>query len=107
MEQDILTTILAVEHEVRERLDAAGREAAEMVENLRRRLEEEGKREEELLAAALQQTVTAAAAEAQEQADAVVRAAAVQAEQLAGLDDETLERSVMKHLATIAPEEER
>jgi hypothetical protein len=49
--------------------------------------------------------VAAARAEAQGRADAILRAAAVQAEQLADLDDGTLEQHVMKHLIRIAPEQ--
>jgi cell division septum initiation protein DivIVA len=105
MEEDVLKTIIAVEREVLERLVEEERRAVELLDSLRSELAEKARREEERLAAEGRTSVAAARAEAQERADAILRAAAVQAEQLAGLDDGALERYVMKHLIRIAPEQ--
>jgi ABC-type lipoprotein export system ATPase subunit len=105
MENDILTTIIAVECEIQERLAAEEQRAAEMLDNLRRELEEEATQEEERLAASVQQAVAAARAEAQGRADALVRRSTIRAERTGGLDDETLERCIMKHLSRITWEQ--
>lgn len=105
MEEDVLKTIIAVEREVLERLAEEERRAGELLDNIRSELAEKARGEEERLAAEGRNAVAAARAEAQGRADAILRAAAVQAEQLAGLDDGTLERYVMKHLIRIAPEQ--
>jgi cell division septum initiation protein DivIVA len=105
MEEDVLKTIIAVEREVLERLAEEERRAGELLDNIRSELAEEDRREEERLAAEGRNAVAAARAEAQGRADATLRAAAVQAEQLAGLDDETLERYIIKHLLRILPEQ--
>lgn len=104
MEEDILKAIVAAEREIRERLVAEERKAAELLENLRNELEAETGREEARLSTEVGNAVAAARAEAQGRADAIVSAAALRGEQLAGLDDETLESWLMKHLIRIAPE---
>lgn len=103
MENDILTTIIAAEREIRERLAVEEQRAAEMLDNLRRELERDATLEAERLGSSVQQAVAAARGEAQERADAVMRRAATRAEQLDGLADETLERCIRMHLDRITP----
>jgi len=105
MEEDVLKAIIAVEKEIQERLVEEEHRAGERLANLRSELAEKATREEERLAAEVRSAVAAARAGAQGQADAILRRAAAQAEQLAGLDDGTLERHIMKHLIRIAPEQ--
>ncbi len=105
MENDILSAIVEVEREIQERLAAEERTAEEMLDRLRRELADGAQRDEERLAAEVRQAVAAAADETRERAAAIVRDAASRAERLAGLDDEPLERCVMKHLARILPGE--
>lgn len=100
----ILTTIIAVEREIQERIVAEERRAADMLKNLRRELEEEIAREGECLASSIQEAVAAARTEAQRRADAIVRSATRRADQLEGLTDETLGRCIMKHLGRISRE---
>lgn|GEM_PF-2687881 len=107
MGNDILISIIAVEREIEQRLAAEERRAAEMLDTLRRELEETATREGERLAASVGLTVAAARTKAQVRADAVVRRATIRAQQLEGLDDETLERCIWKHLPKIIREQNR
>ena len=104
MENGILSTIIAVELEIQERLAVEEQSAAQMLDTLRIELEQETTREEERLAGSMQQAVAAAKAKAQERADAIMRAAAARAAQLDGLADETLKLCIEQHLARITRE---
>jgi hypothetical protein len=104
MENGILSSIIAVELEIQDRLAVEEQRAAQMLDNLRRELEQETTREEERLAASVQLAVATAKAKAQERADAIMRAAAARAAQLDGLADETLERCIVRHLDRITRE---
>lgn len=107
MGTDILTTIVAVEREIEERLGAERRQAGEMLARLRSDLAAEAIREEERLAADAQQAIAAARAEAEERGADIVRRAAECGKQLAALDDAALEEIVMRHLVRVLPEERR
>ncbi len=107
MDNDILTNIVEVEEEIRERLIAEQRSAGTMLCSLRLELEGETGREEERLAAARRDAEAAARAEAQEQAAVIVQHATGRAERLARVDDGILERCIVKHLLRIMPEESR
>ncbi len=107
MGNDILSAIVEVEREIEERLGAEERMAGEMLDRLRSEQADGAQRDEERLAAEVRQAVAAAADEARERAAAIVREAVARAERLAGLDDEALERCIMKHLARIVPGEGR
>lgn len=107
MEKDILTAIVAVEEEIQEQLVAEERRARARLCSLEQELADEFKREEGMLADAVRQTVAAARAEAQERATAVMQRATTLAEEVAGLDDGTLEQYIMKHLLRILPGEGR
>ena len=104
MENGILSTIIAVELEIQDRLAVEEQRAAQMLDNLRRELEEGSTREEERLTASLQQAVADAKAKAQQRAGAMMSAAAARAEQLDGLADETLKLCIVRHLDRITRE---
>lgn len=103
MEKDILTAIVEVEKEIRERLAAERSSAEARLEQLRRDGEEEVSREEERLKIELHNRLAAAKAEVEKRAAVLVGDASAQAEKLAGLDEETLRRHIMRHLTRIAP----
>ena len=107
MEKDILTKIIEAERDIQERLIAEERSAGTMLCDLRQNLEEEARREEERLAAARREAESAARAEVQARAAALVQRATARAEQLAGLDDRTLEGCIMGHLVRILPGKSR
>jgi hypothetical protein len=107
MEKDILAAIVEVENEIQEQLVAEERSAGAMLCDLGQKLADEAGQEERRLKESVQQAVTEARAEAEERAAAMVRDAKIRAEQLAGLDEETLERCIMRHLVRILPGENR
>lgn len=107
MGTDILTTIIAVEREIEERLGAERRQAGEMLALLRSDLAAEALREEERLEASAQQAIGAARAEAEERAAGIVRRAADRGKELAALDDAHLAGIIMRHLVRVLPEEGR
>ena len=107
MGKDILGAIIDVEREIQERLAAEKQRAGTMLAGLRQELAGEAGREEERLAAARRNAESVARAEAQEWAAAIARSAATRAERLAGLDEGTLERCIMRHLVRIMPGEQR
>jgi hypothetical protein len=107
MEHDMLTTIIAVEREVEERLAAERRQAEERLARLKRDLADEAAREGERLQEATRLALAAARTEAGERAAAVVRRAADRGNQLAGLDDALLEAIIARHLGRILPEPDR
>lgn len=107
MGDGILSAIIAVEQEIQERLADEERRAAQMLDQLRRELEQETARERERLAASAQQALARGEAEARARAGALVGRAANRAEQLDALEDQTLERCILKHLGRIAGEQER
>ena len=107
MEDDILTTIIAEEREIEERLAAERRQVEENLARLKYDLAEEARREEERLAAAGQHAIASARAKAGEEAAAIVRRAADSGKQLACLDDAVLEGIIMRHLPRMLPEQER
>jgi preprotein translocase subunit SecA len=104
MENNILTSIIAVEQEIQQRIDAEEQLAAQTLERLRLELEEETAREEQRLAASVQQAVAAERAAALRLADAAVRSAADRVAGLDRIDAETLEGCIMKHLPRITRE---
>jgi len=105
MGNDILTSIIAVEQEIQQRLAAEEEAVAQDLDQLRRELDEEAKREGERLAASVQESVAAARTKAQEDADAMVQSASLRAQRLDGIDDETLKCCIMKHLSLITREQ--
>lgn len=107
MEDDILATIIAAEHEIQQRLAAEDQKAAQMLDTLRRELEQDARQEEERLAASLQRAFSAARKEAQERAAELLRSADKRAERLEGLTDDVLERCIRKHLSGITAEQNR
>lgn len=107
MEKDILSKIIEVERDIQERLVAEERNAGTMLCGLRKDLEDEATKEEELLAAARRDAESSARAESEERAAAIVHLATIRADQWGGLDDGTLERCIMRHLARIVPGESR
>ncbi len=103
MEKDILTAIVEVETEIRERLAAERSEAEARLERLRREGDEELSREEERLEIELKGALAAAGRDAESRGAALVGDAAAWAERLAGLADEAMLRQIMRHLARIVP----
>jgi vacuolar-type H+-ATPase subunit H len=104
MDNGILTDIIAVEKEVRERLDAERERAAARLEQIRNDLEENLRREEERLRQSLGDALSAARNEAEHNAALLEREAAEQSERLARIDDLTLRRIVVEHLSRLMPE---
>ena len=107
MEKDILSKIIVVEREIQDELIAEERRAGTMLCSLRQNLEEEARQEEERLAAARREAESSARVEVQARAAAMVQRATVRAEQLAGLDDKTLEHCIIGHLVRILPGKSR
>jgi vacuolar-type H+-ATPase subunit H len=103
MDDGILTDIITVEKEVRERLDAERERAAALLEQVRNDLEEEFRREEKSLQEALDNARVAARAEAEQKAAHLVQDAAERGERLARIDEEALRRVVVEHLAGLMP----
>lgn len=101
MATDILSIIIEVEQQITERLAAERRSAGDMLERLRTELQHEEERDAEALAASRERTVATARSEAEGQAAAIVRRATARAEHLVGLDEEVLERYLLKCLAGI------
>ena len=105
MGNDILTSIIAVEQEIQQRLAAEDEAATQALNQLRCELEEDVKREGDRLATSVQQAVAAARTQAQEGDDATVQRATLRAQQLDSIDDETLKRCILKHLSLITREQ--
>jgi vacuolar-type H+-ATPase subunit H len=104
MDNGILTDIIAVEKEVRERLDAERGHAAARLEQVRSDLEEKFREEEERLRHALGDALRTARNEAEHLAALLERQAAERSERLARIDDTTLQRIVVEHLSRLIPE---
>lgn len=104
-EKDILSTIVALEREIEERLVAEERRSGQFLCELKQQIDHESVREEERLKAALQQTVAAAEEEARERAADIVHGAAARAGRLTALDEGELERFIMRHLVRLVPGE--
>jgi vacuolar-type H+-ATPase subunit H len=103
MERDMLEEVLAVEKEIRARLEAARNEAGQWLAVVRReveqqklaelaRLEDDARRQQD----AAQETARATAA-------AIVQRSADAAQRIEQLADDALVPSVRRHLARIAP----
>lgn len=107
MDNEILTTIISLEHEIQERLSAEEQSAARMLQLLREELEEEARQEEDRLQAAGQVALARASREAEAGAEALLLAARAKAKLLEELTDDTLRECVGRHLVKLLPERER
>ncbi len=103
MNDDILTDIIAVEKEIRERLDAEREHAAAWLAEVRTGLEEGYRREEERLREELERALAAARSEAELESARLVAEATAQADRLTGIEDETLLQALDKHLVGLRP----
>lgn len=107
MDNEILATIIAVEHEIRERLAAEEQRAAQMLNELRQELEQEARQEEERLEAAKQKAIEKARREAELRAEAVLQDARAKAQQLEELPESALKGCIARYLGRILPERDQ
>jgi vacuolar-type H+-ATPase subunit H len=104
MQDELLAEILATEQEIRERIAAWEAENAARLDALRREFDAELAREAERLRNELGGSLETAEQAARSEADMMLSAARTRAERLGSLDDEMLDRAVVRHLRFIRPE---
>lgn len=103
MGNDILTSIVAVEKEIRGRLAAEKKRGEERLVLVRAEAEAEIRREEEALSASLERAVAKARVDAERESAEILEEAGARAARLAGVSEELLERVVLKYLLKILP----
>ena len=104
MDDELLSDILAAEREIRLQIDALEQQTAERLETLRQELDQMLDNESRALQVELEQAQTRAAQSAQREADALLDEARAFALRLENLEDQELDRVVIRHLSRILPE---
>jgi hypothetical protein len=104
MDDELLSDILAAEREIRQQTDALELQTAQRLEKLRQELAQTRDAESIALQAQLEQARIRAEHTSQHDADGLLAEARAFARRLDNLDDQELDRVVIRHLASILPE---
>lgn len=102
--EDILTEIIKVEKEIRERIESEGKKSVEKIEAVKRDIEKEIQTEERRLEESISEAMKEARLNAEDKAKEIINSARAEAERLGKLSDEELKRIIAKHLTHILPE---
>jgi vacuolar-type H+-ATPase subunit H len=103
MEGDVLSEVIKVEKEIKARLKAEGDEAEEWLEQVKKETEKEVAAARARFKALLEETVSGAKADARGRASRLLEEAALKAERMRALGDETLRAIVKRHIPGILP----
>ena len=103
MEKDVLAAIMEVEKEIEGEFAAERNREVVRLEQVKREIAGRLEQEERRLNEWLQRELAAAGETAQREARIHEEEEAARAERLARLDDETLQRSVLRYLTRIVP----
>lgn len=103
MDDDILSKVVEVEKEVRQKIDIEKKMSGEWMENIKKEAEQKILSEEEDLKKALSNATKKAKADAEAKTAAIINNANQEAERLKGLSDSILKKAILKHISIILP----
>ena len=103
MDDDILSKVVEVEREVRQKLDIERKMSQEWLETVKKEAEDRVLAEEIGLMKAVDEAMEDARSGAGEKTAAIINSAAKEAERIRGLSDGTLKETVLKHISLILP----
>lgn len=103
MEDDILTEIIKVEKEIKERIEVERRLARERIEKAKEELEKEVESEEERLKESINKVIEEAQLSAHEEAKRIIDNALMDAKRFKEISDNTLRGIVIKYIKNILP----
>ena len=103
MDDDILSKVVEVEKEVRQKIDIEKKMSGEWIENIKKEAEQKILSEEEDLKKALSNETKKAKVDAEVKTAAIINKANQEAERLKGLSDSILKKAILKHISIILP----
>lgn len=104
MKEDILTEIIKVEKEIRERIDSEKRRSKEKIEKVKRDLEDEIHVEEKGLKESTTRAMEDARIRAEDEAQKIIGKAITETQKLESLSDEEIKRIITRYIIRILPE---
>jgi vacuolar-type H+-ATPase subunit H len=103
MDDDILSKVVEVEKEVRQKIDIEKKMSGEWLEKIKKEAKQKILAEEENLEKALSNAIKKTKTDAEEKTAAITANTYQEAERLKGLSDNILKKAILKHISKILP----
>jgi len=103
MDDDILSKVVEVEKEVRQKIDIEKKMSGEWLENIKKEAAQKILAEEEALEKTFSSAIKKAKADAAGKTAAIINNADREAERLKGLSDNILKKAILEHISKILP----